>query len=107
MAVPMRRPGTGNSCEGSATLKLTGMKVSRDHRVLTSGWVRAGVKARQSCRQASVPSNSGQASLPWHCLYFLPLPQGQGSLRPTLGTSATRVAGSVSCETLPSSFGWV
>ena len=23
--------------------------------------------------------------LPWHCLYFLPLPQGQGSLRPTLG----------------------
>jgi hypothetical protein len=22
---------------------------------------------------------------PQHCLYFLPLPQGQGSLRPTLG----------------------
>ena len=21
--------------------------------------------------------------LPWHCLYFLPEPQGQGSLRPT------------------------
>jgi hypothetical protein len=20
----------------------------------------------------------------WHCLYFFPLPQGQGSLRPTL-----------------------
>ena len=27
--------------------------------------------------------------MPWHCLYFLPLPQGHGSLRPTLGTVAT------------------
>ena len=26
-----------------------------------------------------------QFSLPWQCLYFFPLPQGQGSLRPTLG----------------------
>ena len=25
------------------------------------------------------------ASFPWQFLYFLPLPQGQGSLRPTLG----------------------
>ena len=25
--------------------------------------------------------------LPWHRLYFLPLPHGQGSLRPTLSTS--------------------
>ena len=24
--------------------------------------------------------------MPWHFLYFLPLPQGQGSLRPTLGS---------------------
>src|SRR3990170_1151931 len=24
---------------------------------------------------------------PWHFLYFLPLPQGQGSLRPTFGSS--------------------
>src|SRR5690606_6497044 len=23
---------------------------------------------------------------PWQCLYFFPLPHGQGSLRPTLGT---------------------
>ena len=27
-----------------------------------------------------------QASRPWHCLYFFPLPQGQGSFRPTFGT---------------------
>jgi hypothetical protein len=29
---------------------------------------------------------------PWHCLYFLPLPQGQGSLRPTLGCSRRMVS---------------
>jgi hypothetical protein len=29
-------------------------------------------------------------ALPWHFLYFLPLPQGQGSLRPTLGSSGGR-----------------
>lgn len=28
-------------------------------------------------------ANGSQVSLPWHCLYFLPEPQGQGSLRPT------------------------
>ena len=31
----------------------------------------------------------GQASWPWQCLYFLPLPQGQGSLRPILAPSRT------------------
>ena len=29
---------------------------------------------------------------PWQCLYFRPLPQGQGSLRPTLGWPRTTVA---------------
>src|SRR5689334_12067809 len=49
------------------------------------------------------------AILPWHCLYFLPLPHGQGSLRPTLGRywPATASAASVSCDTLPSSLGWM
>lgn len=28
-------------------------------------------------------------SLPWHCLYFWPEPQGHGSLRPTLRPSRT------------------
>lgn len=27
--------------------------------------------------------------LPWQALYFLPLPQGQGSLRPILGSTVT------------------
>src|SRR5690606_8399983 len=31
--------------------------------------------------------SAAQTMLPWHCLYFLPEPQGQGSLRPTLGPS--------------------
>ena len=30
-------------------------------------------------------NSDNQASLPWQFLYFLPLPQGQGSLRPVLG----------------------
>src|SRR5205085_12116310 len=30
------------------------------------------------------------ASFPWHSLNFLPLPQGHGSFRPTLGTSGAR-----------------
>ena len=30
---------------------------------------------------------SASALAPWHFLYFLPLPHGQGSLRPTLGSS--------------------
>src|SRR5579862_4556414 len=33
-----------------------------------------------SIREESLP----QAYLPWQCLYFLPEPQGQSSLRPTL-----------------------
>ena len=57
------------------------------------------------------PPPAVQASLPWQFLYFLPLPQGQGSLRPTLGTLATAAAAADAdrprCDTLPSSFGWV
>ena len=36
---------------------------------------------------------------PWHFLYFLPEPQGQGSLRPTLG--ASRRTGSAFGTTWP------
>src|SRR5450756_942275 len=32
-----------------------------------------------------VPANQAARYLPQHCLYFLPLPQGHGSLRPTFG----------------------
>jgi hypothetical protein len=30
-----------------------------------------------------LPACYAYASLPWHCLNFLPLPQGHGSLQPT------------------------
>src|SRR6266516_290994 len=39
------------------------------------------------------------AYAPWHFLYFLPLPQGQGSLRPTFPIAGARVA--VAVERLP------
>jgi hypothetical protein len=32
-------------------------------------------------------------SFPWHCLYFLPLPHGHGSLRPTFGIAAGAAVG--------------
>ncbi len=40
----------------------------------------------------------GYAAAPQHFLYFLPLPQGQGSLRPIFGVSRRTV--------LPGSFTW-
>ena len=67
-----------------------------------------GQAVRQAVRQAgrrTARRSGAQASLPWQCLYFLPLPQGQGSLRPTFGTAAATVLGSASWLTLPSSFG--
>jgi hypothetical protein len=30
-------------------------------------------------------ARTGQPEIPWHFLYFLPDPHGQGSLRPTFG----------------------
>src|SRR5437763_879799 len=37
------------------------------------------------------PERSGYAAAPWHFLYFLPLPHGHGSLRPTFGSSRRTV----------------
>jgi hypothetical protein len=37
-------------------------------------------------------------SFPWHCLYFLPLPHGHGSLRPTFGIRRRRRRGSSRCR---------
>ena len=39
----------------------------------------------------SVSATATHAAAPWHFLYFLPLPQGQGSLRPTFGSSRLTV----------------
>lgn len=43
----------------------------------------------------SLESNEARGTadyLPQHCLYFLPLPQGHGSLRPTFGPVRTGLA---------------
>src|SRR5205814_2620644 len=41
------------------------------------------------------PSRAHYAAAPWHFLNFLPLPQGQGSLRPTPAYGFAANAGSV------------
>ena len=74
-ATPMRTPATGNSLAGSGAERWTGMEN------LGQGMWPSGAGTRRACAQVSAP---------WQCLYFLPLPQGQGSLRPTRGTSPPR-----------------
>ena len=49
-------------------------------------------------RRTAVPAHH---FAPWHFLYFFPLPQGQGSLRPTLGIERCCVAGALSVEDSP------
>ena len=57
----------------------------------------------------SVPSAAGHPYRPWQCLYFLPEPHGQASLRPTLpqlsGSSGLRSATCTIPLPLPSSAG--
>ena len=48
-----------------------------------------GVRVNAPVLSSMCSSMSGSA--PWHFLYFFPLPQGQGSLRPTLGSSRRTV----------------
>ena len=54
-------------------------------------------------RQRKTPPKRGfrdQLSWPWQCLYFLPLPQGHGSLRPTLGSLAWLTTSAASSSAL-------
>src|SRR6478609_2606889 len=66
------------------------------------------LSCRAACEQVGNVRRIRQASVPWHFLYFLPLPQGHGSLRPTRG-SVRRTGGPFSSTPstkyhLPSSF---
>src|SRR5208282_6769542 len=45
-----------------------------------------------ACRWQVVLGNADLNYRPQQCLYFLPLPQGQGSLRPTFGPVRTGLA---------------
>lgn len=50
---------------------------------MISGTLRDQYPTEMIAEDAGRNANAAQVSLPWHCLYFLPEPQGQGSLRPT------------------------
>src|SRR3954468_20765049 len=49
-------------------------------------------------------TSMGYVSCPWHFLYFLPLPHGHGSLRPTFGWSRRTVLTPASSP--PTRGGW-
>src|SRR5206468_7586952 len=64
---------------------------------------RVGPGGQWGCRRAQT------RCLPQHFLYFRPLPQGHGSLRPTLGASLTIVLTLTAVAVPPSSprvWGW-
>ena len=71
------------ACAGGRTKRRAAAEVA-----MRSGSVReyAGHRHREFNGRDG-PVAAFYDSLPWQCLYFLPEPQGQGSLRPTLGAS--------------------
>ena len=96
-AAPARRR-TGSCVNTPATLRAG--REPHDQQVLAvrpcarPPW-RRRARRRRPGRAAPDPAPAGslpspQLSLPWQCLYFLPEPQGQGSLRPDLLRRAHR-----------------
>src|SRR3954447_2456014 len=79
--------------------------------MLPRGWYRkqAAPAGRRWGRSAFIRTGNPMrprphaAFFPQHFLYFLPLPQGQGSLRPTRGASLTIVLTLTAVSTPPSS----
>src|SRR6478672_8282436 len=63
-----------------------------------------GLQSLTDCVGGGPPARQkDQLSLPWQNLNFLPLPQGQGSLRPTRGRSAAATAAVLSSTMLSTS----
>ena len=52
-----------------------------------------GSKAGNGGRAVDPGAAGGAHAAPWHFLYFLPLPQGHGSLRPTFSTDPPEAPG--------------
>ena len=50
--------------------------------------VTPGAPACVAPRRSDLPRTGHHFPTPWHFLYFLPEPHGQGSFRPTSGTAA-------------------
>jgi len=67
---PSRTPLIASKAEGSGAGRLTAIPKS----------LRSLYQSGESCRRRRPEI---QSSLPWHCLYFFPEPQGHGSFRPT------------------------
>ena len=83
------RPGTGRcpegACHGRKGRRCKGARQPRGRR---SG---SNTRLTGPLASTSFATVTPQVICPWQCLYFLPLPQGHGSLRPTLGSSRTTV----------------
>src|SRR5690606_15589848 len=78
--------GVGEGVRGRARVKAEAHACAQTRHAL----VEASGERLRPARGAGARSCHAQAApLPWQCLYFLPLPQGQGSLRPTF--SSTRI----------------
>ena len=92
-----RRPALGSTVECRGT-SSTSSKVSAVARpieiwsVLRTS-VRVSIQSSQCSTSAYVVAALAPACAlaPWHFLYFLPLPHGHGSLRPTFGSSRLTV----------------
>jgi hypothetical protein len=79
-------------------LRTWGAAVLRPYMTATTVRVQllAGENSRQDvdATKTSAPKCVRYWPWPWHFLYFLPEPQGQGSLRPTLAAARTGFGGS-------------
>ena len=137
-ATPIRTPSMASSSAATGAERFTGMRMSfvkkRSNKLCRNantgrrpciaahaGAVHTALETRRvaadsansTARQRNDVSRvvwAAQASLPWHCLNFRPLPQGQGSLRPTRTMGAPSSAAASSARTvvwLPSSVGEV
>ena len=77
---PIRTPAMACKSAATGAMRFTGIgSPSKNGMLMASANVSSENTGRSPCHKGA----AGQTSLPWHCLYFLPLPQGQGSLRPT------------------------
>lgn len=90
--------GTGRPASGAATGRRRGLTENHlrtgasPHRTATTKHRPPEMKKpRRNARPFHHPRKT-YLNCPWQCLYFFPLPHGQGSLRPTRGTAPAGVA---------------
>src|SRR3569623_3298382 len=74
---------------GSSASDQVSAEVSRMSKGRSITGPRKEMRRLKTWQQTHSARKSVQASRPWHCLYFFPLPQGQGKLHPNLGKELT------------------